>query len=132
MIYTYSDGRQAATCISVNGTALPPPSEMTVSREDLHGNTERNAAGYLVADLIRSNVLKISLSWAYLAQGDLTRIIAALGTAMWKTVVYHDERTNANSTATMYKGAMQYLPNRILSTGKIDGYRSVTVNLIEK
>lgn len=133
MDYTFADGTVKQTPISVNGQPLPPPAYddgMTVGKEDLHSEAERTAAGYLATDLIRSDVVKIELSWPHLSVEDTARLEAAIGKNMWKTVAFLDN--NVWHTLTMYKGPFKKSPYRLLKTGKLEGYRNITLNLIEK
>ena len=132
MTFTYSDGTVRGTPISVNGYPLPTPTEMNYTREDLHANSERTASGILVADMIRANVLHISLQWSYLPNVDMTRFLQYIGTNMFKPVQYQNEQSGQLSTATMYKSNMSYIPNRVMETGAIDGWHSITLNLIER
>lgn len=131
MTYTYADGTIKQTPISVNGKPLPCPSEITISKEDLHAETERTAAGYLVADLKRSNVVKLSLNWKYLAAADYARLESILGTNMFKPIQYL-ENGGTYRTISGYKGGISATPHRIMDTGKINGYLNVSVSLIER
>ena len=132
MTFTYSDGTVRGTPISVNGYPLPTPSDMSYSREDLHANTERTASGILVADMIRANVLHLTLQWPFLANSDMVRFLQYVGTNMFKQVQYQNEQTGVLSSAVMYKSNLAYIPHRVIETGVIDGWRNITLNLIER
>ena len=131
MTYTYADGQVKLTPIRINGVTIPCPSEWQIGKSDLQKNAERNADGYLVADLVRSNVGKHELKFAFLLPADLVKLETLLSQAMWKTMDYVDA-TGDLKTITIYKGDMTYTPSRILKTGEIQGYVGVAVNLIER
>ena len=131
MTYTYTDGSQSQTTVSVNGQALPCPSEMSVSKDDLHVETERNAAGVLMGELVRSDVVKLELKWNYLKAADYVRLEGILGKNLWKPVQYL-EANGGTRSLSMYKGTVKATPHRLLETGRIDGYLNVAVNLIER
>ena len=118
------------TTISVNGTPLPCPSSMNESIEDLHGESSRNAAGYLVSDIIRANVVKLELHWNSLSRADYQALKNALGGQMFKSVKFTG--SNGETTITMYKGALTASPYRLLDTGEIQLYTDITVSLIQR
>lgn len=131
MQYTRSDGTVELTTLQVAGVNLPCPSEMNVSLEDLHGESKRNASGYLVSDIIRHNVVKIHATWKYLSAADYSVLQNAFPrSGMFFPVRYTDG--NAESTITAYKGALSRAAHRLMSTGRIDGYTGVSVDLIER
>ena len=132
MVYTMPNGEQLGTPLEIEGVALPPPSSMTVSREDLHSSSERNARGQLVSDIIRSNVLKINLTWKYLTADQVETLMNVVSRRMFMSVKYYSDLTQSYQTTKMYKGAVSYTPHRILSTGTIDGWLNVQMSLIEK
>lgn len=131
MTYTYADGQVKLTPIRINGVTIPCPSEWQTGKSDLQKNAERNADGYLVADLVRSNVEKHELRFAFLLPEDLAKLETLLSHGMWKTMDYMD-KTGDLKTITVYKGDLSYTPKRILETGEIQGYIGVAVNLIER
>lgn len=131
MTYTRSNGITEKTTIAVNGHNLPCPSSMAVSLEDLHGESKRNAAGYLVSDIIRHNVTKIELKWNFLSVTDFNAIVSAFpSSGLFFPVKY--TAGNTEKTITAYKGAIGRSVHQLLDTGNVDGYTGVSVNLIER
>lgn len=130
MNYTFVDGQVKPTTVAINSVPLPPPSSMSVLMADLHGDAERTAAGILVVDLIRSNVYKLELDWAYLTIGDMNNLKAALGIEMWKTISFLDDNIWRNMTG--YKSDFTYNVHRIIAENKIDGYTDISVSLVQR
>ena len=142
MKYTYlggpMQGKAVPTTISVDNQALPCPSEMKESLEDLHGESKRNARGYLVSDIVRSNVAKLDLNWKVLSKADYNNLKSLLGTDMFKQVKYVG--SGGEITRTMYKGALSAAPYRLLYEGsassptvnEIQFYTDISLSLIEK
>jgi hypothetical protein len=132
MVYTMPNGEKLGTPLEIEGVPLPPPSGLTLSREDLHSSSERNARGQLVSDIIRSNVLKMNVTWKYLTADELQALMELVSRRMFMNVKYYSDLTQAYTTAKMYKGAVSYTPHRVLNTGEIDGWLNVRISLIEK
>ena len=131
MVFTYANGDVKQTPVAVNGIPLPCPSEMGIGKSGLHANSERTASGILVSDKVRSNVVKLELKWNFLAAADYVRLENTLSGDMWKNVAYV-EANGQTRTITMYRGDISMTPHRVLSTGRIDGYLNVSVNLIQR
>ena len=64
--------------LTVNGAAIPAPSEMQVTVFDVNPAQERSAAGELVMDRVAVK-RRIDLRWAYLAGSDLAALLSAVG-----------------------------------------------------
>ena len=131
MIYSYADGQVKLTPMRIGGVPIPCPSEWNISESDLQKNSERNAAGYLVTDRIRTNVRKFELKWSFLLPKDFVALKKLISQNMFMAIEYADE-AGAMNTATVYKGDLTRTVSRILATGEIQGFLNVSVNLIER
>lgn len=130
MLYTYADGSVKLTPIQISNTPIPCPSEWQIGYSDLHKNSERNASGYLTADRVRANVRKHELKWAFLLPGDFSALKTILSASMFMPMDYIEG--DAQKSMTAYKGDISATPYRLLQTGEIQGYRNVSVDLIER
>ncbi len=131
MIYTRADGVAELTPIRVSGVTIPCPSSWDPTEADLVKNSERNAAGRLVTDRVRANVKKFDLKWNFMLPEDFAAFRALLSANMFFQVEYIDADGTLKS-AEMYKSDLTYSVSRILATGEIQGYKGVSVNLIER
>lgn len=90
--------------ITINGTAMPEPSSISVSYQDLDSDsTKRNEKGVLQRDRVRQGVHKLSLRWPPLSQSDAETILNAVKPASF-SVKYLDPATASYKTSTMYVG----------------------------
>ena len=135
MTYTYLGGSRAGqtvfTPIAVNGKPIPPPASMPTTLADLHANSERTASGLLVADKIRSNVVKFELPYNSLSPEDLNNLINIFGSLMWKSITYlHIDGTYR--TITGYKGDIQYSPYGMIDENHYSVITDISVSLIQR
>ena len=63
--------------LKINGTAMPSPSAMQVTLEEIAGTPERSAAGGAVMDC-RGSKRRIVLKWAWLTGQQLSGLLAAV------------------------------------------------------
>lgn len=123
----------------INGTVVYP-SKATVSYQDLDGESERNAKGVLVRQVIRRNVVKVELEFPPMTTTEAQKIIAALDKESF-SFTYPDPRTHSEKTITAYcgdreLGYMRTNYSRILLNGKnnytdVDLYDGLRVSIIE-
>ena len=115
------------------------PSKATVSYQDLDGESERNADGYLVRQVIRRNVVKIELEFPPLPTGELNKILKALDAPEFE-FTYPDPLTGISTPIRAYCGDRQmgfmrlgaggtYKVNNIPYDG--DLYDGLRVSIIE-
>ena len=63
--------------LKVGGVTLPDPSKMTIEDYDI-SESERNANGKMVSQMIREDVHKVSCEWAMLRPGEYMAIRRAI------------------------------------------------------
>lgn len=116
--------------ISINGVDLPTPSEFQVSIQDIRSeDAQRNAAGYLIADVVRAGVRKIELGWKFLTAEQMSLVLTAVAPGFF-SVTYPDPQTGANRTGTFYSSDRP-APMMDFKNG-VPRYANVKFNLVER
>jgi hypothetical protein len=87
--------------ITVDGIALPTPSEMSVGVMDL-SKAERNANGLMLIERIATKQ-KIEMTWGYLTENQLKTLLSAVSPVFF-SVTYPDPQTALIKTGTFYVG----------------------------
>lgn len=98
------------------------PSKATVSYQDLDGESERNADGYLVRQVIRRNVVKVELEFPPMSTTDINNILAALNAPEF-SFTYPDPLTGSSNTIRAYCGDRQLGYLRL-------GYGTTRINML--
>ena len=94
--------------IKVNGVALPTPSDIKVEIQDLDGESVRPVStGILRRNRIRSNMLKITLTWNLNTFVDVMNILSMVTPAEFSTELYIPDH-GIRGTKTMYAGNKSY------------------------
>ena len=106
----------------VIGSLTVYPSKATVSYQDLDGESERNADGYLVRQIIRRNVVKVELEFPPMTTDKINEILAALNSPEF-SFTYPDPLTGSSNTITAYCGDRQLGYMRL-------GYGTTRINQI--
>lgn len=106
----------------VIGSLTVYPSKATVSYQDLDGESERNADGYLVRQIIRRNVVKVELEFPPMSTSEINEILAALNSPEF-SFTYPDPLTGSSNTITAYCGDRQLGYMRL-------GYGTTRINQI--
>lgn len=114
--------------ISINGVGLPPPTTLTVGKQDLDSpDSTRNERGYLQRDRIRQGMYRIELEFNTKTASEIAAIERTLtGAAL--TVTFPD--AGGNVTKKMYVGDRtknMVLNNRVSSRARW----SLSFNLVE-
>ena len=115
------------------------PSKATVSYQDLDGESERNADGYLVRQVIRRNVVKVELEFPPLSTDKINEILVALNAPEFE-FIYPDPLTGTDQKIRAYCGDRQlgymrigggstYMRGNIPQDG--DLYDGLRVSIIE-
>jgi hypothetical protein len=112
----------------VEGSTLPDPSEMTQSDYDI-SDSERNAKGIMVAQMIREDVHKIECKWKLLRPSDYERIRSAIKKKFNLNVTYFIADTGQRGSLAMYVGDRK-TPIYTYEDGK-PVYKNFSVNFIE-
>lgn len=112
----------------VEGVSLPEPSEMTPSDYDL-SDSERNAKGVMVAQLIREDIHKIECKWHLLKPNEYEIIRKAIKKKFGLNVSFFIPDHNARGSLSMYVGDRK-TPIYTYREGK-PVYKNFSVNFIE-
>lgn len=113
--------------ITVNGVALPSPSEMSVGVMDL-SKAERNANGLMLIERIATK-RKLEMTWAYLTRDQIRDLLLAVSPVFFN-VTYPDPQTDTMKTGTFYvgdrnMGVLDYF-------GEVPRYKDFGMNFIER
>ena len=112
----------------VGGVSLPDPSEMTISDYDI-SESERNANGKMVSQIIREDVHKIECKWAILRPDDYMAIRRAIKKKFGLSVKFFIPVQNEEGELEMYAGDRK-TPIYIYVVG-VTEYKDFTLNFIE-
>ncbi len=94
--------------IKVNGVLLPTPSDIKVEIQDLDGDSIRPiATGVLRRCRIRSNMLKITLTWKLNTFVDVMSILSAITPVDFSVELYIPDH-GIRGTKKMYAGNKSY------------------------
>lgn len=112
----------------VEGISLPDPSEMTQSDYDI-SDSERNAKGIMVAQMIREDVHKVECKWKILRPEEYAMIRAAIKKKFGLNVTYFIADTGQRGSLSMYAGDRK-TPVYTYEKGK-PVYKDFSLNFIE-
>lgn len=87
----------------VGGVTLPDPSEMVITDYDI-SESERNANGKMVSQIIREDVHKIECKWAILRPAEYMEIRQAIKKKFGLSVKFFIPVQNADGELEMYAG----------------------------
>lgn len=113
--------------ISINGVAMPTPTDFQVGVMDI-SKAQRNANGNMIIERIATKK-KLFLTYAYLERADLKTILNAIAPTFYN-VQYMDPELNAMRTGSFYCG-----DRNVGMVDYIDGiprYKDLSFNLIER
>jgi hypothetical protein len=88
--------------ISINGTALPTPSALTVGTMDIT-NAERNASGTMIIELIATK-RKLTLTWANISNADMVTVRNQIEGRETMSASFIDPTTGVIGSGNFYKG----------------------------
>ena len=83
--------------LMIDGAAMPSPSALSLSWEDISSRAERSAAGSAVRDF-RGGKRRLKLRWAHLESAALRTLLTAVQDRFF-TVAFPDPRTGAQASA---------------------------------
>lgn len=115
----------------VEGISLPDPSDMTPSDYDI-SDSERNANGKMISQIIREDVHKLECKWSKLEVEEYLLIRRAIKKKFGLSVQYFCPETGEKGNLTMYAGDRK-TPIKYFRGWK-DGkpvYKDVSLNFIE-
>lgn len=114
--------------LNVGGVALPDPSKMHIEDYDI-SESERNANGKMITQVIREDVHKIVCEWAVLRPDEYMTIRRAIKGKFGLRVSFFIPDQNASGTLDMYAGDRK-TPVYTYENG-LPIYRGFTMNFIE-
>ncbi len=112
----------------VGGVSLPDPSEMTILDYDI-SESDRNANGKMVSQIIREDVHKIECKWAMLRPDDYMAIRRAIKKKFGLSVKFFIPVQNEEGELEMYAGDRK-TPIYTYVDG-VPVYKDFTLNFIE-
>ena len=112
----------------VGGVSLPDPSEMKISDYDI-SDSERNANGKMVSQIIREDVHKIECKWFVLRPDDYMKIRNAIKRKFGLSVAFFIPDQNERGSLEMYAGD-RTTPIYTYEEG-VPVYKDFTLNFIE-
>ena len=89
--------------ITIAGNVIPTPSEYTALTADIV-DAGRNSNGRTVAQVIRSDVAKITMKWKYLTVDEWAFILNIFKANFYNEATYFDQASGAYQTRTFYVG----------------------------
>jgi len=112
--------------ITIGGVAMPTPSELTVSVNDI-SKADRNANGTMVLERITTKQ-KLQCKWTYITSSDLMTILNAISPTTY-FITYVNPLTNSFVTKNMYCGdrAVGYIDFQ----NNVPRYKDFSVDFIE-
>lgn len=87
--------------VTIQGVEIPTPSEYTALTADIV-DSGRNAQGTTVAQVVRSDVAKITMKWNWLTVGQWSGILQLFKNNFFVSVRYYDQVTMGYQTRTFY------------------------------
>ena len=112
----------------VGGVTLPDPSEMTISDYDI-SESERNANGKMISQIIREDVHKIECKWTILRPEEYMMIRRAIKRKFGLNVRFFIPDENKEGELEMYAGDRK-TPIYTYVNGK-PVYKDFSLNFIE-
>lgn len=94
-----------ANLVTIGGVALPTPSTYIGNTATIV-DSARNVAGYMIGTVIRDDVAKISMTWAFISAQDWADMLKLFdpnfGGAFVRSVTFFNQSTASLETRDMY------------------------------
>ena len=117
--------------VTIGGYELPEPSTYSAVTSTIV-DSARNVSGYVVGNVIRSDVAKIELSWKYLTARQWANVLSLFTNSFYNDVRFYNQATAAYEVRTMYcsdRNASAWRRDPI--TGEMMGWTGCTLSLVE-
>ena len=117
--------------VSIGEYKFPEPSTYRANTATLV-DSARNAAGYVIGSVVRTDVAKIEMTWGYLTAEQWAELLSQFTASFYNPVRFLNQTTNAYEVRTMYvsdRNASMW--RRDPKTGKVMGYTGCTLSLVE-
>ena len=117
--------------VSIGGYNLPEPSTYSATTSTIV-DSARNVSGYVVGNVIRSDVAKVELTWKYLTAQQWARILSLFNASFYNDVRFYNQVTNSYDVRRMYVSDRNAsIWRRHPETGAIMGYTGASLSLVE-
>lgn len=117
--------------VSIGGYNLPEPSTYSATTSTIV-DSARNVSGYVVGNVIRSDVAKVELTWRYLTAQQWANILSLFSASFYNDVRFYNQVTNSYDVRKMYvSDRTASIFRRNPETGEIMGYTSCALSLVE-
>lgn len=117
--------------VSIGGYNLPEPSTYSATTSTIV-DSARNVSGYVVGNVIRSDVAKVELTWKYLTAQQWATILSLFNASFYNDVRFMNQATNSYDVRRMYVSDREAsIFRRHPETGAIMGYVSCRLSLVE-
>lgn len=117
--------------VSIGGYNLPEPSTYSATTSTIV-DSARNVSGYVVGNVIRSDVAKVELTWKYLTAQQWATILSLFNASFYNDVRFYNQVTNSYDVRRMYVSDRNAsIWRRHPETGAIMGYTGASLSLVE-
>lgn len=117
--------------VSIGGYNLPEPATYSATTSTIV-DSARNVSGYVVGNVIRSDVAKVELTWRYLTAQQWANILSLFSASFYNDVRFYNQVTNSYDIRTMYVSDRNAsIWRRDPETGAIMGYTGASLSLVE-
>lgn len=117
--------------VSIGGYNLPEPSTYSATTSTIV-DSARNVSGYVVGNVIRSDVAKVELTWRYLTAQQWANILSLFSASFYNDVRFYNQVTNSYDVRKMYcSDRTASIWRRDPETGAIMGYTGASLSLVE-
>jgi hypothetical protein len=117
--------------VTIAGYELPEPSTYSASTSTLV-DSARNAKGYVIGSVIRSDVAKVELSWRYLTAEQWARVLSLFTRSFYNQVTFFNQSTGTYETRQMYVGDRSAgMWRRHPVSGEVMGFTECKLALVE-
>ena len=118
--------------VSVGGYNFPEPSTYNATTSTIV-DSARNANGYVVGSVIRSDVAKVELTWRYLTAQQWANILSLFADSFFNDVRFYNQVTANYDIRTMYVSDRQAgMWRRHPDTGGVMGWTNCSLSLVER
>lgn len=94
-----------ANLVTIGGVALPTPSQYIGNTATIV-DSARNVAGYMIGTVIRNDVAKVSMTWAFISAQDWANMLKLFdprfGGSFIRSVTFFNQSTASLETRDMY------------------------------
>lgn len=117
--------------VSIGGYNLPEPATYSATTSTIV-DSARNVSGYVVGNVIRSDVAKVELTWRYLTAQQWANILSLFSASFYNDVRFYNQVTNSYDVRKMYvSDRTASIWRRDPENGAIMGYTGASLSLVE-